>query len=96
MIGNINDYIKKMNKENRTSADYVGTTYFLGDIKDIQLAVKQNNKMLRRVGMPTVSVKIEPRLGKFNPAAHKYSGKRGAYIHLEDGERFDIYLKANF
>ena len=96
MFGNINNYIQKRNKENRTSIDYVGTTDFFQDVKDVRLAVKQNNKMLRRVGMPTVSVKVEPRLGSCNPAAEKYAGKKGAYIRIEDGDRFDIYLKSNF
>ena len=81
--------------EGRTSLDYAGTTSSIKNIRDVQRQIRDANKMYRRVGMPTVSVKVAPRLGEGNPNAYKYSGIQGPYIRIEDAKRFDVYLKAN-
>lgn len=94
-MDHINDYISLRNLKGRESFDYAGTTEDARDVQIVRDYVKSTNKMLRRVGMPTVTVKVGTRLGKENPNAWKYSGVSGPYIRMEDAQRFDIYLKTN-
>ena len=37
----INDYVDNSTKVNRVSSDYIGTTYFLDDVREIQNFVKK-------------------------------------------------------
>ena len=90
----INDYVDNSSKDRRVSARYLGTTEYLSDVQEVQEYIRNTNKMLRRVGMPTVSVKIGTRLGRDNPHAEDIAP--GQWVPMDIAERFDVYLKENF
>ena len=95
MTNNIKEYLTPDLAHNHTSADFIGTTNFRSDLVEIRSAIKETNKLLRRANVQTISVRIKGRLGNDNINAHKYAGKRGAYIRLDDAERYDVYLITN-
>lgn len=90
----ISELVDNSSKNDRLSVNYLGTTEDIQDVRLIQEYVRNTNKMNRRVGMPTFSVKIGTRLGRNNPRSDEVLP--GSWVPMDIAERFDVYLKANW